>query len=70
MASSGHLITVKNLLDDGKAVADTRVSTRDECEQVAEDTRDRFSGFGNGLPAFWPAKAASMDTNAAQRTSG
>ena len=57
-----------NLLDDGEAVTDTRVSTRKECEQVAEDARDRFDGFGNGLPTFWPASnsPANLDADAAQ----
>ncbi len=54
-----------NLLDDGKAVANTRVGAPDEREQVAEDTRDRFNGIRNGVPTFWPATAMSLDAGTA-----
>ena len=67
IASSGPLglIVTRNLLDDGKAVANTRVGARDEREQVAEDTGDRSNGIRNGFPAFWSATTMSLDAGAA-----
>jgi hypothetical protein len=55
------LTVIRNLLDDGKAVANTRVGARDEREQVAEDTRKRSNGFRNGFPTFWSARCMSID---------
>ena len=56
---------MRNLLDDGKTIANTRVSARDKREQVAEDTRDRSNGIRNGFPAFWSAIIMSLDAGAA-----
>jgi hypothetical protein len=57
-------MVIRNLLDDGEAVANTRVGAREEREQVAEDTRDRFNGLRNGFPAFWSARVMSLDVGA------
>ena len=61
---------VMNLLDDRKAVANTRVGAPDEREQVAEDTRKRFNGLRNGFPTFWPVRAMSLDASTAPTHSG
>ncbi len=45
------------------------MGARDECEQIAEDARDGFNSFWNGLPTFWPAKSDELECGNGTHTS-